>query len=97
MDLANELGSKAELTLEEGLPKTTVSNEKTATAWFDAFGMELKVNVWANRGNSPKMIWFNTVLLMMFMEWVVPRMNNGAGGLPSSARGSSEWTIYTTA
>ena len=69
------------------MPASTRSNEKTAIGWFDAYCAEIQYKGWENRGNSTRAIWLNTIVMMMFLEWLIPRMNRGRGGLPSSGMG----------
>ena len=73
--------------LADGLPASTASNERTAVGWYDAFCAELEISGWKNRGGSAWAIWFNTMIMMFFLEWLIPRMNKGKGGLPSSGMG----------
>ena len=77
------------LTLESivaGVPPTTAGKEKTARGWFDAFARAVGVKeIYTDRGQSSRAVWFNTTLVLFFIRWCVPRMNGGRGGLPSTA------------
>ena len=84
--LVEQLDRLARESLDEAGGANQRSSEQTAVSWFDAFALETGLHKpWDNRGDSSKAIWFNTTMIMYFIRWIVPRMNKGKGGLPSSA------------
>lgn len=87
LDIAEQMHADVDLAVDESIPATSHSGEKTARVWLKAFTMALKTtdNPFSPAKTS-RAIWWNTALICMFIAWVVPRLSKKAGGLPSTAR-----------
>ena len=87
VDIAKAMSADVESALDESVPETSQSGEKTARVWLRAFTMAIKTSDNPfSAAKTSRAIWWNTALICMFIAWVVPRLSKKAGGLPSTAR-----------